>query len=585
MNKSCNLYYCKCVDAEYNVGDIFGPFLLNQIVDDNYKVNIIDRSLLHDPLTPSLMIVGSIASDSQKGCVICGCGILLKIFIIPDFLDCTLVRGKYTLSKIRECKPAYQKDIMLGDPGLVLPYFIDKKITTKKYKYGIVPHYVDKHLLHKFPKNNEVTFIDINNENILDFSNKLMECESIISSSLHGLIFANSLCIPTAWIRIKETLLTSDDIKFYDYFSVYEEYGVVPICNLVEKQLSMNDLSNLNFYSIDRPIMIELAAKIMYRLVQTIKQYVPVKDKYDLVYDDNIGSKLINQQIQSPNKFIISRIGGLELDLYLQYKSEGANSVLHSEIYAYMKKYAGYYDDQNNSDNIVKYCQLFEKCYDNSQITMIANAGLSSYTKIITILNLYYMNHHPDPQAQSTIQNLLKNKMIVNYHIQESFYYLNDWFKALDRKKILIVSTFDEEIKDQLKIKDELFPKNFLEQYPDFESVDYVHTYLTLDNYENPHHNWFETYNYYCQQIDSKDFDIALLFCGCYAYPIANYIYEKMNKSSIIVGGIGQLLFGIRGSRWETPYFQRLMNDKWTKRILNQSVNGIRSEGLNAYFF
>ena len=582
-SKDCNLYYCQCPEAPNNVGNIFGPFLLRHLSAENVKINITGPS--KSVTSPSLMLGGSIVQDSQKGCVISGCGILSKNDKIIDFLDCRLVRGQYTLNKILECKPNYDKKIILGDASLALPYIMKTKITKKIYKYGIILHYVDKRLSYYFNKNPQINMIEINNGNILNFADRIMECESIISSSLHGLIVANSLCIPTAWIRLPGTLLPQDNIKFYDYFSIYKEIGLSPSCNHITTQLSLSEIGRLTFYSVNSNFMIKKTAEIMNCIVETIKQYAIIKDKYNRIYDNIVGSNLFINKIRSPNKFLISRIGGIELDLYLQYKLTGAESLINSYKYSIMKKYAGYYDEKDDPNNIIKYCDLFEKCYKNSEIIMIANANLSSYTKLFAINHPYYTDIWPDQNSHSMIERLLKNKIAIDYHgILESFEYFNQWFPLLDGKKILIISPFDNEIRNQLQFKDELFPKHFLKKYPNFRSVDYVHTYLTLDNYEKPHKNWFETYNYYCSQIDSKNFDIALLFCGCYAYPLSNYIYEKIGKSAIIVGGIGQLLFGIRGKRYENAYFQRFMNTQWIYRTLAKNSDGFKNEGLNAYF-
>ena len=583
MSINCNLFHRVCQEAPNNAGGIFGPFLLKNLAHENIKINIIGPREL--PESPSLMLGGSIAQQSKRGCVISGSGILLKNDIITDFFDCPLVRGKYTLEKIRQCKPNYTKKIILGDPGLVLPYFIMAKMTQKKYKYGIILHYIDRRLSHYFEKNPQITFIDINNANILDLANKIMECESIISSSLYGLIFANSLCIPTAWIRILGTLLPQDDIKFYDYFSIYKEISLSPICNQITNQLSLTEIGKLIFYSVDSNFMKKKAAEIMNCIVETVKQYAVIKDKYNRIYDNIIGSNLFINKIKSPIKFLISRIGGIELNFYCQYKLAGACNLNKAMNYDFMKKYAGYYDERDDPNNIIKYCDLFEKCYKNSEIIMIAGAALLSYSKFFTINHHFYTDICPLQNSYQIIERLLKNKIIIDYsEILESFNYFKQWFPLLDGRRILIISPFDNEIKNQLKLKDELFPKHFLEKYPNFRGVDYVHTYLTLDNYEKPHKNWFETYNHYCSQIDLKDFDVALLFCGCYAYPLANYIYEKMGKSAIITGGLGQLFFGIRGERYEGPYWKEIMNDHWTYRKLNRKGTGELNEGLNAYF-
>ena len=56
------------------------------------------------------------------------------------------------------------------------------------------------------------------------------------------------------------------------------------------------------------------------------------------------------------------------------------------------------------------------------------------------------------------------------------------------------------------------------------------------------------------KEIDKIDFDIAILGCGAYGYPLASYI-KSIGKKAIHIGGATQLIFGIKGKRWEKASF------------------------------
>ena len=78
--------------------------------------------------------------------------------------------------------------------------------------------------------------------------------------------------------------------------------------------------------------------------------------------------------------------------------------------------------------------------------------------------------------------------------------------------------------------------------------------------------DWFEALEYMEQEIDKIDYDIVLLGCGAYGFPLAAHC-KRMGKQAIHLGGVLQLLFGIKGKRWETvseyqdqfPYTQTLI--------------------------
>lgn len=126
------------------------------------------------------------------------------------------IRGKYSAQII--CN----KEIdILGDPGL-LCYLLEVSPPQKKYALGIVPHYKDQNneLVHNFAKNNKhVTVVDILSDPHT-FIQRVKECEIILSSSLHGLIVADTFSIPNAWVRLSP-LVRGRGFKFYDYYSAF----------------------------------------------------------------------------------------------------------------------------------------------------------------------------------------------------------------------------------------------------------------------------------------------------------------------------------------------------------------------------
>jgi hypothetical protein len=62
-------------------------------------------------------------------------------------------------------------------------------------------------------------------------------------------------------------------------------------------------------------------------------------------------------------------------------------------------------------------------------------------------------------------------------------------------------------------------------------------------------------------EINKADFDICLIGCGAYGFPLAAHV-KRMGKKAFHIGGSLQLLFGIKGKRWEVndPHYE-LGND------------------------
>ena len=131
------------------------------------------------------------------------------------------VRGE--LSKRRIEKILGKKlNIPTGDAGILASYLLKNEKIEKKYNVGIIAHYKEKNepifqeLLKKFDNS---TFIDVQ-DTPYNVTKRISECNVIISSSLHGLIIADSLNIPNIHIVVTDNLL-GDGFKFDDYYSAY----------------------------------------------------------------------------------------------------------------------------------------------------------------------------------------------------------------------------------------------------------------------------------------------------------------------------------------------------------------------------
>ena len=68
------------------------------------------------------------------------------------------------------------------------------------------------------------------------------------------------------------------------------------------------------------------------------------------------------------------------------------------------------------------------------------------------------------------------------------------------------------------------------------------------------------------QEAMKIDFDVAIIGCGAYGFPLAAKL-KLAGKQAIHLAGATQLLFGIKGKRWEEngafAYVQKFFNDAW----------------------
>ena len=136
------------------------------------------------------------------------------------------------------------------------------------------------------------------------------------------------------------------------------------------------------------------------------------------------------------------------------------------------------------------------------------------------------------------------------------------WTSALFGKRVLVVHPFAATIFSQYQGREQLFKDRSI--LPQFDLVT-LRPPQTLGHGTEGFKSWIEALDHLIAQVSEIEFDVALIGCGAYGLPLGAAI-KAMGKPSIHLGGALQLLFGIRGRRWEAmPQYAALMNDSWVR--------------------
>ena len=185
---------------------------------------------------------GSVIHMIPKGAcaTVIGSGLISNMDHDISSLDIRSVRGHLT----RECLNL-PRGTPIGDPGLLAGLFLKNRKIRKKYEFGLIPHYVDQ--THDFVRNQRgkknVKIIDVR-QSARKVTQEIAECDGIFSSSLHGLIVADSLGIPNAWMEFSDKVV-GNGFKFRDYGTSVDR-EMVPIKPESNKKLREFD-NNLEF--------------------------------------------------------------------------------------------------------------------------------------------------------------------------------------------------------------------------------------------------------------------------------------------------------------------------------------------------
>lgn len=143
---------------------------------------------------------------------------------------------------------------------------------------------------------------------------------------------------------------------------------------------------------------------------------------------------------------------------------------------------------------------------------------------------------------------------------------------ALKDTNVLVIHPFAETIQTQYKNREKLFknPKVL----PSFNLKTFKAIQTINGERDSRFSNWFEALDWMSEEISKIDFDIALIACGAYGFPLASRI-KNMGKIAIHCGGVLQLLFGIKGKRWEVEMpsvGEMLFNEYWVRPNENETI-------------
>jgi len=196
-----------------NAGDVFSMQLARSYFYDHQIIPTLPAVKI---TKISLMLLGSILQRADSQTVVCGAGFMFsngKVAEKPKSVVC--VRGP--LSGELLDKQGINHPGKYADPGILAPFIFNNK-NTIKHKIGIVPHYHDfNHPWIKSCKKQGIKIIDVFSP-LPKYFKQIQQCEIILSSSLHGIIFAHAYGKPALWIELSNKV-AGNGFKFYDYYA------------------------------------------------------------------------------------------------------------------------------------------------------------------------------------------------------------------------------------------------------------------------------------------------------------------------------------------------------------------------------
>lgn len=157
----------------------------------------------------------------------------------------------------------------------------------------------------------------------------------------------------------------------------------------------------------------------------------------------------------------------------------------------------------------------------------------------------------------------------------EPFYHERPWSQHLAGKRVLVVSPFTDTIQAQYQRRQQVWRKK-PEILPDLKLLTLrcpLSAFLTTPAYPD----WFAALDAMREQMASIRFDIAIVGAGAWSLPLVAHA-KSLGAFAIHLGGAVQILFGIKGGRWDThPQISPYFNEAWTRPSPSETPHGVQN--------
>jgi hypothetical protein len=161
----------------------------------------------------------------------------------------------------------------------------------------------------------------------------------------------------------------------------------------------------------------------------------------------------------------------------------------------------------------------------------------------------------------------------VELAAMEPYLCADPWSEALEGKRVLVVHPFTNSIKAQYhNHRETLFHDRRV--LPLFAKLTTIQAVQTLAGNKVEFNDWFAALDHMKRAMNTSDYDVAIIGCGAYGFPLAAHA-KRAGKVAVHLGGATQILFGIKGRRWdEHPIISKFYNDSWVRPASEDMIEG-----------
>jgi len=269
------------------------------------------------------------------------------------------------------------------------------------------------------------------------------------------------------------------------------------------------------------------------------------------------GNDLIADVLTRGIPIAVARLGFVEAAIILNYIEVRACSspILLNRLKALIKGYRPEWDKNILSmahknagvfpceeSAIHDFCSIYLQAF--SEIDVMAAFG--------TIPGEKYLRSYCCPQSK-----------LIPLESLEPFRFSAPWSSQLEGKKVLVIHPFAKSIQVQYRKRRVIFADARVLPECELKTIKAVQS---IAGNSCGFGSWVDALRWMEDEMEKTDFDVCLVGAGAYGLPLAVHA-KRLGKIAIHMGGALQLLFGIKGARWEAHVkdISELFNEHWVR--------------------
>ncbi len=342
--------------------------------------------------------------------------------------------------------------------------------------------------------------------------------------------------------------------ELFEGYRIYspEDIKEFPECYVLITSTYVEEIKvQLKDMGIDRVEVIRLGA---------LRDTIEPEDFYKPLLSKDESNGCIYELLCGDKPCFIGRLGSNELECMVEYyyvlnRAHGGTDSYHDNLKLVMKQGAGFFPTED------KYLDEFARIYTDNlrNIDFVWTMWLSRFE------NQFYETYAGEAPIG------LYDDTALPYDGAEP------WTKALAGRKVLVIHPFEDSIRENYEKRSLLFKNQ--DVLPDFVLIT-LKAIQTIADEEPEYETWFNALECMKRQIDQIDFDIALIGAGAYGFPLGAYV-KSIGKKAVHIGGMLQLLFGIKGKAWNKL---GIYNEHWTTPKESEHPKGYKSVEAGRYW-